>query len=145
MNALSISRHGNVSRYRPQIKIIEGGDDTIASNEDAPAVTNLTNQEAGGTSRTSSNDLRLLRLMYESGSLVLDHVESQTGEVAIRTVSTPSCPRMTKEALVKVCKELKLYTTPSLNDVLYLNHRGDFRFPAMSTLTATLSAKGAYF
>ncbi|KAJ3650930.1 hypothetical protein Zmor_017005 [Zophobas morio] len=35
-----------------------------------------------------------------------------------------NAPRMTKEYLLKHCKELKLYRTPHLNDVLYLHFKG---------------------
>lgn len=31
---------------------------------------------------------------------------------------------MTKEAIVKLCKKNSLYTTPRLNDVLYLHYQG---------------------
>ena len=31
---------------------------------------------------------------------------------------------MTKEAVLKICKDLKLYRTPHLNDVLYLHFKG---------------------
>ncbi|XP_021941744.1 dynein assembly factor 1, axonemal-like [Zootermopsis nevadensis] len=33
-------------------------------------------------------------------------------------------PRMTEEAIKKQCKEIKLYQTPHLNDVLYLHYKG---------------------
>jgi len=32
--------------------------------------------------------------------------------------------QMTKQSLLEICKEQKLYRTPSLNDKLYLNFKG---------------------
>lgn len=34
---------------------------------------------------------------------------------------------MTKEGLRQLCRELRLYTTPYINDVLYLHYKGKQR------------------
>jgi dynein assembly factor 1 len=43
---------------------------------------------------------------------------------------------MTKQGLLEICKEHKLYRTPSLNDKLYLNFKGFAKIDCLEEYTA---------
>ena len=43
--------------------------------------------------------------------------------------------RMTPQYIRKICRELKLYTTPYLNDVLYLHYKGTVHSSCMCVCT----------
>ena len=47
------------------------------------------------------------------------------------------CFRMTPQVIRKICKELKLYTTPELNDILYLHFKGGIQARVYNMCTRT--------
>jgi hypothetical protein len=58
--------------------------------------------------------------------------------------SLPDTCRLTKAYLRQLCKEMKQYTTPELNDVLYLHYKGTRRLDdtkALLPLTIILETR----
>ena len=65
------------------------------------------------------------KLQPEANTLEIEEVrKSNNTPSALQTTDEDEGPRMTVAAIKKICKDHKLYSTPELNDILYLHFQG---------------------